>query len=128
MTFATGRSSQHKGGTPSEVDGFFLIAPQTNSPQSLDDAFRHDHVVRDVPAQNGGGYSVLLRGYFVVCNAAGITSGRCVFETAGPFPLAKTVDGQPLTSIETVESAANAGLVTLIDSGAVIVGTINTNR
>ena len=133
MTFATGRDGQHKGGTPSEVDGFYLIAPQTNAPQSLDAGFRHDHVVRDVPARNGGGYNVLLRGYFVVCSAEGITSDSCVFETSAPspgfdLPLAKSVNGQPLTSIETVESAADAGLVTLLDTTAVIVGTINTNR
>ena len=129
MTFATGSGSQHKGGTPTEVDRFYLIAPQTNAPQSLDAAFRHDHVVRDVPARNGGGYSVLLRGYFVLCSADGIGSGACVIEVpAVGLPLAKTVNGQPLTSVETVESAAEAGLVTLLDTGAVIVGTINTNK
>ncbi len=133
MTFATGRDGQHKGGTPSDVDGFYLIAPQTNAPQSLDAGFRHDHVVRDVPARNGGGYSVLLRGYFVVCSAEGIGSGDCAFEMSAPFPgfdlpLAKSVNGQPLTSIATVESAADAGLVTLLDTTAVIVGTINTNK
>jgi hypothetical protein len=133
MTFATGSAGQHKGGTPSDVDGFYIIAPQTNAPQSLDHSFRHDHVVRDVPAQNRGGYSVLLRGYFVLCSAEGMGSGDCVFEMSPlapgfELPFAKTVNGQPLTSIETVEAAAEAGLVTLQDAGAVVVGTINANK
>jgi hypothetical protein len=133
MTFATGRSTQHPGGTPGDVDRFYLIAPQTNAPQSLDAGFRHDHVVRDVPARNGGGYSVLLRGYFVLCSAEGIGTGDCVFEVSPlapgfDLPLAKTVNGQPLTSVGTVESASDAGLITLLDTGAVIVGTINDNK
>jgi hypothetical protein len=133
MTFATGRDGQHKGGSPADLDRFYLIAPQTDAPQSLDAGFRHDHVVRDVPTQNGGTYTVLLRGFFVICSSNAIGSGACVFEMSAPFPgfdlpLAKSVNGRPLTSVGTVESAATAGLVTLVDTGAVIVGTINHNK
>jgi hypothetical protein len=44
------------------------------------------------------------------------------------LPFAKTADGQSLTSVEAVETAADAGLVTLIDTGAAVVGTINPTR
>ena len=133
MTFATGSGSQHKGATPGDVDRFYIIAPQTGTPQSLDAAFRHDHVVRDVPAHNGGSYSVRLRGFFVLCSAEGIASGACAFEPSPlapsmDVPLAKTVNGERMTSVATIESAADAGLVALLDAGAVIVGTINVNK
>jgi hypothetical protein len=44
-----------------------------------------------------------------------------------PLPFATTVNGQPLTSADSIESAADAGLVALINLGpnAVIVGTIS---
>ena len=45
----------------------------------------------------------------------------------GTIPFAKTVNGQMLTTVEPIESAANAGLVTLFDTGGVIVGTISGN-
>ena len=41
------------------------------------------------------------------------------------IPFAKTVNGQMLTSVEAIESAANAGLLMLVDTGAVLVATIN---
>ena len=43
----------------------------------------------------------------------------------GTIRLANSVNGQKLTSTETVESAANAGLLTLFDMGGVVLGTIN---
>jgi len=45
-----------------------------------------------------------------------------------PLPFAKTVNGHSLTSTGTIESAAVAGDLTLIDlgPGAVIVGAINS--
>jgi hypothetical protein len=133
MTFATGCCSQFKGRVPDDLDNFYVIAPQSEPPQSLSAPFRHDHVVRDIPAQNHGTYSVRLHGYFVICSATGIASGACVFEMNSPapgltLPFAKTVNGQPLTLVEPIEAAVDAGLITLIDTGAVIVGTINQNR
>jgi hypothetical protein len=133
MTFATGCCSQFKGNVPADLDRFYVMAPQDGTPQSLSASFRHDHVVRDIPAQNHGDYSVRLRGFFVVCSASGITGGACVFEMNSPapgltLPFAKTVNGQSLTSVEPLEAAVDAGLITLVDTGAVIVGTINQNR
>ena len=133
MTFATGCCSQFKGKIPDNLDAFYVMAPQDATPQSLDAAFRHDHVVRDIPAGNHGTYSVRLRGFFVLCSESGIASGACVFELNSPapgltLPFARTVNGQALTSVEPLEAAVDAGLITLVDTGAVIVGTINQNR
>jgi hypothetical protein len=44
------------------------------------------------------------------------------------LPFAKTVNGQALTSVEPIEAASDAGLVTLVDLGVAIIGTINPNR
>lgn len=133
MTFATGCCTQFKGNVPADLDTFYVIAPQGEPPQSLDASFRHDHVVRAIPPRNGGTYSVRLHGLFVACTESGITSGACVFELNSPapgftLPFAKTVNGQALTSVERIEAAADAGLVTFVDTGAVIVGTINPTR
>jgi hypothetical protein len=51
-----------------------------------------------------------------------------LYEGFGTLPLAKTVNGQMLTSVESIESAANSGLITLLDTGAVLVGTINPGQ
>ena len=133
MVFATGCCSQFKGKVPEGLDAFYVMAPQDDTPQSLAASFRHDHVVRDLPKQNHGTYSTKLRGFFVVCSESGIASGACVFELNSPapgltLPFAKTVDGQALTSVEPLEAAVDAGLITLVDTGAVIVGTINQNK
>ena len=133
MAFATGSCSQFKGKDPGDLDAFYVMAPQDDTPQSLAAPFRHDHVVRDIPAQNHGSYSVRLHGFFVVCSDSGIASGACVFEMNSPqpgftLPFAKTVNGQPLTSVEPLEAAVEAGSITLVDTGAVIVGSINPNR
>ena len=100
------------------VGKFYVTAPQTDTPQGAL-PFRHDHTVTDTNFTK-------LRGFLVFCSEAGITSGSC--ETATPsFPLARTVSGQPLKSAEAIESAANSGLVTLIDTGATFVVTITSN-
>jgi hypothetical protein len=83
-----------------------------------------------VPRQNHGTYSVHLRGIFVLCSVEGIATGGCVptmtsIEGLGTVPVATTPNGQMLTSVEAIESAANAGLITLLDTGAVLVGTIS---
>jgi hypothetical protein len=130
MTFA---NQGFTGATPSDkLDNFYVVAPQTGAPQGTL-PFLHDHVVRDVPRQNHGDYSVKLRGIFALCSAQGITSGACVpymatYEGFGTLPLAKTVNGQELTSVEPIESAAASGLITLLDTGAVLVGTINPGQ
>ena len=133
MVFATGWGTQFKGHVPDDLDAFYVIAPQDDPPQSLNASFRHDHVVRDTPPQNHGDYSTRLHGFFVLCSELGIASGACVFEMNSPapgftLPFAKTVNGQALTSVEPIEAAVETGLITLVDTGAVIVGTINQNK
>ena len=87
-------------------------------------------VVRGVPSQNHGAYSVQLQGYFVFCSGQGIVSGACVpsWTSMGEdqLPFAETVNGQALTSTEAIESAADAGDVALVNlgAGAVLIGTI----
>lgn len=132
MTFSNTRFA---GATPRDLDAFYVLAPQTDTPQGWPpNTFLHDHVVRDVPAGNSGDYTVRLQGFFVLCSGEGIVSGACVpswTSGAGPTPLpfAVTVNGQPLTSAGAIESAAAAGLVALVNlgPGAVIVGTISGN-
>ena len=130
MTFS---NTNFKGAMPNELDAFYVLAPQTDTPQGAPpNTFPHDHVVRDVPAGNHGTYSVQLQGFFVVCSGEGIVSGACVpswTSVGGPdlLPLATIVNGQPLTSTDAIESAAAAGLVVPINlgPGAVVVGTIS---
>jgi hypothetical protein len=128
MTFS---NQSFKGATPKELDPFYVLAPQTDKPQGAPpNTFPHDHVVRDVPHQNGGEYSVQMQGFFVLCSGQGIVSGACVpaWTSPGgdPMPFAKTVNGQPLTSTEAIESAAGTGDLALINlgPGAVIVGAV----
>ena len=47
-----------------------------------------------------------------------------------PLPFAATVNGQPLTSTEAIESAADAGNVALINlgPGAVIIGAVTRSN
>jgi hypothetical protein len=126
MTFFGG-DKPFNGNVPTEnLGSFYVVGPQTDTPQSLDHPFAHDHVVAAVPRQNGGEYTPIYEGILVLCSAEGLTSGACVatFSTppggSGPFPLATTVNGQPLTSTEAVEAAAAAGLVTLIPAGPLV--------
>jgi hypothetical protein len=129
MTFPK-EAQPFTGATPGDKLGTFsVLAPQTDTPQGAL-PFPHDHVVGNAPARNAGSYVVHLRGFFVLCSAEGIASGGCVptmtaIPGLGTIPLARTVNGQPLTSVDAIESAANAGLLTLVDTEAVIVATIN---
>jgi hypothetical protein len=129
MTFSNTRFT---GATPKELDPFYVLAPQTDKPQGAPpNTFPHDHVVRDVPHQNGGEYSVQMQGFFVLCSGQGIVSGACVpswtsISGPDPLPFAKTVNAQALTSTDAIESAAAAGNLVLINlgPGAVIVGAV----
>jgi hypothetical protein len=47
---------------------------------------------------------------------------------AGPLPLALSVNGEPLTSAETIEAGIAAGLLDLVDTGAVFIGTVSPAR
>jgi hypothetical protein len=132
MTFAQ-TAKQFPGATPSDkVDNFYVVAQQTSTPQGTL-PFLHDHVVRDVPPQNHGNYSVKLRGIFVLCSEQGIVTGACEptwasIQGLGILPLATTVNGQTLTSVEPIEAEANSEFIMLIDTGAVLVGTINPGQ
>lgn len=128
MTFSNTRFT---GTTPQELDPFYVLAPQTDKPQGAPpNTFPHDHVVRAVPQQNHGSYSLQMQGFFVLCSGQGIVSGACVpaWTSLGgdPMPFAKSVDGQPLTSTDAIEAAADAGDLALINlgPGAVIVGAV----
>lgn len=118
--------------TNAPMGNFYVLAPQTDTLQGWV-PFPHDHVVGDVPSQNHGSYTVHWHGYFVFCSEQGIASGACVPSMTtipgfGTVPFAKTVNGQMLTSAGAIESAANAGLLTLFDTGGFFVGTINPNK
>ncbi len=114
------------------VDNFYVIAPQTGTPQGGPVPFFHDHVVGDAPSQNDGDFSVVYHGFLVLCSAQGISSGSCVptFTSTpqGIIPFAKTVNGQMLTSADPIESPANSGLIVLVDTGALILGAINPTK
>jgi hypothetical protein len=125
MTFFGG-TKPFNGSVPTEKMGtFYVIGPQTDMPQSLSHPFMHDHVVAAVPRQNGGEYTPVYQGILVLCSEQGIVSGACV-PTFSPLPggptipLATTVNGQPLTSVEAIEAAAEAGLVTLVPAGPIV--------
>ncbi len=130
MTFS---NQGFDGATPNELDPFYVLAPQTDIPQGAPpNTFPHDHVVRATPAGNHGTYSVQLQGFFVLCSGQGIVSGACVptWTSLGgpdPLPFATTVNGQPLTSADAIESAASHGDLALVNlgPGAVIVGSVS---
>jgi len=133
MTFSNTRFT---GATPKQLDPFYVLAPQTDKPQGAPpNTFPHDHVVRSVPSQNHGEYSVQMQGFFVLCSGQGIVSGACVpaWTSIGgpdPLPFARTVNGQPLTSTDAIEAAAGAGDLALINlgPGAVIVGAVTESN
>lgn len=125
-------NTQFHGATPRDHPPFYVLAPQAADVQGTA-PFLHDHVIEAVPARNGGSYGVAMATYFVVCSLEGIASGACVptmspIEGIGELPLARTVDGHALVSTERIEAAADAGLVRLLDIGAVIVGSVTARR
>ena len=113
------------------VQNFYVIAPQTDTPQGDVPSPLHDHTIQAAPGDPG--WTPFMHGYFVVCSAEGLTSGACVatftqFPGAGPLPLAQSVNGEPLTSADTIEAGIDAGLLDLVDTGAVFLGTISPAR
>jgi hypothetical protein len=127
MTF----SMQHyTGAKPGALEPFYVVAPQTATPQGPVATFPHDHVIRGVPQTAGGDYTVQLQGFFVLCTGQGFGSGACeaLWTSPGgdPLPFAIRVDGRALTSAEAIEAAAVDGDVALVNLGpdAVIVGSV----
>jgi hypothetical protein len=127
MTFPQAGNPVHA--IPStKTQNFYVIAPQTSTPQGDTPGFPHDHVIEAAPGQSG--FSVFMHGYFVICSLEGISSGACVYQLEtipgdGPIPLAQTVNGQNLTSAADIEAGVDLGLLVLIDTGAVFIGTLN---
>ena len=124
-----------QGGDPlptipnAKVQNFYVIAPQTATPQG-DIPPIHDHTIQAAPGDRG--WTPFMHGYFVVCSAAALASGGCVAVDTdfgfGPLPLAQSVDGDPLTSAETIEADIDADLLDLVDTGAVFLGTVSPAR
>ena len=125
-----------QAGTPishvpnAKVQNFYVIAPQTATPQGDVPSPLHDHTIQAAPGDSG--WTPFMHGYFVICSAQGLTSGDCMrVDTdfgGGPLPLAQSVNGEPLTSAETIEAGIDAGLLDLVDTGAVFVGTVSPAR
>ena len=130
MTFP--QSGNPRPGSPgAEVNNFYVIAPQTGQAQGTA-PFLHDHTVGVSPGQNRGP-SVFWHGYFVLCSATGISTGSCIplpsaVPGLGTIPLAESVNGQMLTSVDVIESSVDSGLLTLNDTGAEFNGAISPAR
>jgi hypothetical protein len=113
-----------------KVQNFYVIAAQTATPQA-DVPPIHDHTIQAAPGDPG--WTPFMHGYFVICSAEGLTSGDCVatftdFPGFGTLPLAKSVNGEPLTSAETIEAGIDAGLLVALDTTAVFIGTVSPAR
>jgi len=128
MTFIDLNPQPHN---PSDVN-FYVLAPQTSHPQGGPVPFFHDHVTAETQPQkvSHGDFNLNYHGFFVFCTAQGISSGACVptmtsFPGDGTVPFATTVNGHSLTSSDGIESAANSGLVTLVDTGAVFIASLH---
>ena len=111
------------------VQNFYVMAAQTDTPQGFVGPI-HDHTIQAAPGDPG--WTPFMHGYFVICSAAGLSSGDCVAVSTdfgfGPLPLAQSVNGEPLTSAEMIEAGIDAGLLDLVDTGAVFVGTVSPAR
>jgi hypothetical protein len=111
------------------VQNFYVMAAQTATPQGFVPPI-HDHTIQAAPGDPG--WTPFMHGYFVICSAAGLSSGDCVAVSTdfgfGPLPLAQSVNGEPLTSAEMIEAGIAAGLLDLVDTGAVFIGTVNPAR
>ena len=113
-----------------KVQNFYVIAPQTGTPQGDVPSPLHDHTIKAAPGDPG--WTPFMHGYFVVCSAAALASGACVAVSTdfggGPLQLAQSVNREPLTSAETIEAGIAAGLLELVDTGAVFLGTVSPAR
>jgi hypothetical protein len=113
-----------------KVQNFYTIAAQTDTPQGFVPPI-HDHTIQAAPGDPG--WTPFMHGYFVICSAEGLTSGDCVavvtdFPGFGTMPLGQSVNGEPLTSAETIEAGIDAGLLVALDTTAVFLGTVSPAR
>ena len=120
--------------TPSNAPtrNFYVIAPQVRVPQGTV-PFLHDHVIGDASPRSHGDDPVRYHAFFVLCSAQGIASGGCVpsmtsIPGLGTVPFAKTVNGHKLTSADPIESSENSGLLTIMDTGGMIIATIKPRQ
>ena len=121
--------------TTAPTTNFYVVAPQTGTPQGAGpfSPFLHDHVT-DTPTheENHGDLNVRYHGFLVFCSAQGISSGACVPTMTsiggGIVPLAKTVHGHRLTSVDRIQSAAHSGLLTLVDTGGEFIARMNPDK
>lgn len=100
----------------------YIVAPQTDVPQgsaSEPIGVVHDHVL-SIPSDGHGQYTAIWDVVIVFCNphnsACVASSGSCPVFAHG-LCLAKTVNGQSLTSDGAIESAGTAGAVILVEPG-----------
>lgn len=123
---------------PSNVPtrNFYVTAVQTRVPQGRV-PFLHDHVIGDLPEHTNGDQRgvnpVRYHAYFVLCSAQGMSTGGCVptmtaIPGLGALPFAKTVNGHRLTSAERIESRATSALITVMDTGGNLIGTVRSGR
>jgi hypothetical protein len=130
MTFSQAGVPVHT--VPSaKQQNFYVLAPQTDTAQGATPGFFHDHVIETSPGR--GRFTPFMHGYLVICSPQGISTGVCTFrmETppgGAPLPLTQAVTGYALTTADGIEAAADAGLVLLIDTGAVFIGTVSPDR
>jgi hypothetical protein len=126
MTFPQDGVPVHK--VPSaKQQPFYVLAPQTGTAQGQTPGFFHDHVIATAPSE--GGFTPFMHGYLVICSPEGISTRACTFNVetppgGAPIPLTKSVTGYDLTFAADIQAATNAGLVVLIDTGAVFIGTV----
>jgi hypothetical protein len=124
-----------KAGVPGNVpsakqQAFYVLAPLTDTAQGETPGFFHDHVIETSPSE--GGFTPFMHGYFVICSPQGIVTGACSFNMETPpggstLPFTKAVTGYDLTTAEGIEAAAEDGLVLLLDTGAVFMGTVTSS-
>ncbi len=125
MTFPQAAAKVHKVESGKQQP-FYVLAPQTGTAQGQTPGFFHDHVIATAPGE--GGFTPFMHAYFVICSPEGISTGACTFNVetppgGAPLPLTKSVTGYDLTFAADIQAAANAGLVVLVDTGAVFIGT-----
>ena len=127
MTFPQDGHPVHK--VPSaKQQPFYIVGPQTATAQGQSPGFFHDHVIATAPGE--GGFTPFLHGYFVVCSQQGISTGACTFNwetppgASTPIQLTQSVTGYDLRFAADIQAAANAGLVVLVDTTAVLIGTV----
>jgi hypothetical protein len=111
---------------------FYVVAPQTDTPQGDVPAFVHDHTIAVAPTQGSGSFTVFMHGYYAIYSQEGISTGACDYSLrtipGGSIPLALSVDGEPLTSAATIGAGIDAGLLVAIDTGAAFVGNVSPHR